>query len=114
MTISLLLLGTRNPTIPPSTFKAHLESHVELIKRLTGDAFPLAHRRSYILRTTQSDFEFDSVAELTFEDQAALERFQARVRAPEAAKLLKEDEDRFSDRGRLCIVRLGEVVETRR
>ncbi|PYH95681.1 hypothetical protein BO71DRAFT_482719 [Aspergillus ellipticus CBS 707.79] len=143
MTITLLLLGYRTPSISPETFQTHLESHVALIQSLAGDAFPLSHRRSYIARTTiiptpddvpasistsvrnattpavvilgqQSDFEFDSVAELTFEDQAALERFQARVKAPEAARVLREDEDRFSDRGRVCIVRLGEVRETRR
>ncbi|PYI04803.1 hypothetical protein BO78DRAFT_388291 [Aspergillus sclerotiicarbonarius CBS 121057] len=145
MPYKILLLAHRNPTLPPSSFHTYYETHIELVKRLTGNDFPLSHRRSYIARTStssissssssssppssddlnathpatilfgqQASFPFDAIAELTFEDRGAFERFTARVQEPENARLIAEDEERWSDRGRLGIVVLGEVVETRR
>ncbi|TPR10967.1 hypothetical protein CAN33_0046360 [Aspergillus niger] len=126
MPFKILLKATRLPETSPSTFKSRLEAHIALVKHLTGPDFPLSHRRSYIDRPTtpssegtypttvllgqQSDFSFDSIAELTFEDEAAFERFQAKVREPEIAKLIQEDEKGWSDRGKLGIVVLGEKL----
>ncbi|RDK43138.1 kinase-like protein [Aspergillus phoenicis ATCC 13157] len=125
MPFKILLKATRSPETSPSTFKSRLEAHIALVKHLTGPDFPLSHRRSYIHRPTnpspegtypttvllgqQSDFSFDSIAELTFENEAAFERFQAKVREPEIAKLIQEDEKGWSDRGKLGIVVLGET-----
>lgn len=130
MPFKILLKATRLPETSPSTFKSRLEAHIELVKRLTGPDFPLSHRRSYIDRPTtpssegtypttvllgqQSDFSFDAIAELTFEDEAAFERFQAKVGEPEIARAIQEDEQGWSDRGKLGIVVLGEVRETKR
>ncbi|PYH31869.1 EthD domain-containing protein [Aspergillus neoniger CBS 115656] len=130
MPFKILLKATRLPDTSPSTFKSRLEAHIELVKRLTGPDFPLSHRRSYIDRPTtpysegtypttvllgrQSDFSFDAIAELTFEDEAAFERFQAKLGEPEIARAIQEDEHGWSDRGKLGIVVLGEVRETKR
>ena len=67
-----------------------------------------------LLLGQQTDFPFDAIAELTFEDRAAFERFSARVQEPENARLIALDEERWSDSGRLGIVVLGEVVITGR
>ncbi|KAL5355277.1 EthD domain-containing protein [Aspergillus floccosus] len=134
-----LILATRKPNISPSTFRTRYEAHVELLKRISTSDFPLSHRRSYIARTTstsnsppenndtlprnastpaavivgqQADIDFDAIAELTFADDAALQAFMAKVSAPEAAKLIADDEEGFSDRERLRIVMVGDVVET--
>ncbi|KAL2218182.1 EthD domain-containing protein [Thermoascus aurantiacus ATCC 26904] len=65
-----------------------------------------------VLWGRQEDFPFDAVAELTFDNEAGWQRFVAKAREPEAARLLAEDEERFLDRGRLGIVVLGDVSET--
>ncbi|RAK95373.1 EthD domain-containing protein [Aspergillus ibericus CBS 121593] len=145
MPYRILLLAHRKPTLTPTTFHTYYEAHIELLRHLTGDAFPLSHRRSYIARTTststspsstsssapssneinathpatilignQTTFPFDAIAELTFEDRDAFERFTARVQEPENARLIGEDEALWSDTGRLGIVVLGEVVVTGR
>ncbi|KAF1972134.1 hypothetical protein BU23DRAFT_166488, partial [Bimuria novae-zelandiae CBS 107.79] len=52
MTFSLLLFITRKPTLTPAEFKAHWDNtHVELLKSIAGDKFPLTHTRRYIART---------------------------------------------------------------
>ncbi|PWY88823.1 hypothetical protein BO94DRAFT_574830 [Aspergillus sclerotioniger CBS 115572] len=124
MPFQILLLAHRKPTLSPTTFHTYYESHIELLKRVTGSDFPLSHRRSYIARTTtttntppsptsveeashpatlllgqQSNFPFDAIAELTFEDRAAFERFTAKIQEPENKRLIEEDEERWSDGG---------------
>ncbi|KAJ5733975.1 hypothetical protein N7493_002761 [Penicillium malachiteum] len=116
-------------------FKKHYEDHAELVKRLSGQDFPLSHKRIYVARSTvevapegaternlltpatvlvgkQSDFDFDAYAELTFTDQAALQAFSAKIYAPAAAAEIAADEDKFLDKSKLGIALLGDVIET--
>lgn len=137
MPVNVIALIYRNPNVSPEEFKTRYEAHVELIKRVAGDTFPLVHRRSYLARTSvltvadegegvgesgrpatlfagrQSDFEFVAMVELTFEDLAAVEAFSGRIYSPDAIEVLKKEEG-FMDRGRLGVVLVREVVETRR
>ncbi|GKZ24653.1 myo-inositol-1-phosphate synthase [Aspergillus brasiliensis] len=97
MPVRLIILAHRKSSITPDSFRERDESHVQLIKRLTTDAFPLAHRRSYLARdpgtnttvslgrTPDYEFDFDATAELTFADQAALQAFRAKLSRPEVA-----------------------------
>jgi hypothetical protein len=66
-----------------------------------------------MLRGAQADADFDAFAELGFADQAAFERFVARVQSPEVAAEIKADEEGFFETERVTIVMVGEVCETR-
>ena len=135
MSVKVFIYAYRKPGLPLEEFKTHYEAHVELIKRLTGDDFPLSHKRSYIARNTvdvaaegasernpltpatvivgqQSDFDFDAYAELTFTDQPAFHAFAAKIYAPDVAAQLAVDEEKFLDKSKLGVVMLGDVIET--
>ncbi|CRG84842.1 hypothetical protein PISL3812_02030 [Talaromyces islandicus] len=133
MPVNVIALIYRNPNVPPEEFKIRYEAHIELIKRVAGETFPLVHRRSYLARTPglsfagegeggrpatlfagqQSDFAFDAVVELTFENQAAFQAFSGRIYSPNVIELLGGEEG-FMDRRRLGAVLVSQVVETRR
>jgi hypothetical protein len=135
MSVRVFIYAYRKPGISPEEFKKHYEAHVDLVKRLAGEDFPISHKRSYIARTAvdaspegattrnattpasvivgqQSDFDFDAYAELTFADQAAFQGFAAKIYAPEAAAEIAADEEKFLDKSKLAIAMLGDVVET--
>ncbi|KAL3472087.1 EthD domain-containing protein [Aspergillus californicus] len=137
MAIRLLIITYRKAGLSLEEFRAHYENHANLIKRLTGDTFPLSHRRTYIARTTantppedatprnpttpatvlrgtQAEFDFDATAELTFENQSAYDRFIARVGNPEIAAQIAADEEHFLERPTVGIAMIGEVADTRR
>ncbi|KAJ5715973.1 uncharacterized protein N7483_013154 [Penicillium malachiteum] len=125
----------RKPGLSLEDFKKHYEGHAELIKHLSGEHFPLSHKRTYIARNAvevapegaserntktpaiilvgkQSDFDFDAYAELTFADQAAFQAFSAKIRAPEAAAQIAADEEKFLDKSKLGVALIGDVIET--
>lgn len=136
MTTKVLIYAYRKLGISVEDFRKHYEAHVQLIKQLSGDLFPLAHKRTYIARTAvgtapegastrnattpamviagqQADFDFDAYAELTFANHAALTSFSAKVlQDPEVAAQIAADEEQFLDRSKIGIVMLGDVVET--
>jgi hypothetical protein len=135
MPITALIYAYRKPGLSPEDFQKHYEAHVELLKKLVGDKFPLSHKRNYIARTAvttppddatthnaltpatilrgqQTDFDFDAYAELTFADQASLGDFHALVTATDVAAQIAADEDKFLDRSRLGIAMVGDVIVT--
>jgi hypothetical protein len=126
MTFSFLLFITRKPSINPSEFKTHWDTkHVELLKIIAGDNFPLTHTRHYIARTTgngswpaavlvgaQEDFAYDGIAELVFPDEAAFQTFFGIVSVPEAAARIAKDEETFIVREKMKAVVMGETSVT--
>ncbi|KAJ5569881.1 EthD domain-containing protein [Penicillium hispanicum] len=136
MSAKVIIYAYRKPGLSLDDFRKHYEAHAELIKRLTGDLFPLSHKRTYLARSTvetapedasprnattpatviagrQSDFDFDAYAELTFADQAALMAFSAKVlQDADVAAQIAADEEKFLDRSKIGIAMLGDVVET--
>ncbi|PWY81597.1 hypothetical protein BO94DRAFT_146398 [Aspergillus sclerotioniger CBS 115572] len=135
MPVRVFIHAYRKPGLSLATFRERYDAHIELVKRISTDLFPISHKRTYIARTTldtpaadatsrnattpatvlvgqQSDFDFDAYAELTFADQAAFQAFMARVTAPDAAAQIAADEETFLDRSKLSIAMLGDVVET--
>ena len=62
----------------------------------------------------QPDFDYDSVAELTFDDVSAFQAFMAILSQGEAAKKFAEDEEMFLDRPRTTAVVVDEINETTR
>lgn len=135
MSVKAIIYAYRKPGLSLEDFKKHYEDHAELVKRLSGENFPLSHKRTYIARNTvevapegaserniltpatvlvgkQSDFDFDAYAELTFADQAAFQAFSASIYAPDIAAQIAADEEKFLDKSKLGIALLGDVIET--
>jgi EthD domain len=126
-TFTILVFVTRKPGLSPSAFKSHYENkHIPLLKSLsTGppSIFPISHTRRYLTRDPSdpahpvvvlvgdpADFAYDAIAEVNFESEAAFREFQTKVMmTPKVA----EDEERFTDRGKLKVVVLGETTVTR-
>ncbi|TGJ85979.1 hypothetical protein E0Z10_g2772 [Xylaria hypoxylon] len=136
MGYSVIVFAYRKPGTTPEQFKAHSEgSHVPLIREIAGPTFPLSHTRRYLHRTekqtstntvsnantpatvligSQAEFDYDSFAELTFEDESACQAFFGVMQQPGNAARIAADEEKFLDRARLTAVVLGDTTETRR
>ena len=88
MTYIVIHFVTRKPTLTIEEFKHYWENtHIPLLKSLTGPLFPLHHKRRYLARTerkgfggpanrdhppliirgTPDDFDFDGIAEMEWE-----------------------------------------------
>ncbi|KAF2645066.1 hypothetical protein P280DRAFT_496162 [Massarina eburnea CBS 473.64] len=125
MPYTCLIFATRKPTITPSQFKDYWENiHVPLLKSLTGDLFPLRYKRQYlarverkgfggpanpdhpplVLRGSPSDFDFDAIGEMTWEDEKTFQRFHKAIYETDVAAQLAKDEEYFLDAGGLKIV----------
>ncbi|KAF2000884.1 hypothetical protein P154DRAFT_522159 [Amniculicola lignicola CBS 123094] len=122
MTFSVLLFITRKPTITPSDFKTYWDTtHIELLKSVGGEHFPISHTRHYIARPTevagswpaavlvgtQDDFTYDGIAELVFKDEDGFKAFFGLVSAPDAAARIAADEDKFTVREKMKAVVVG-------
>lgn len=135
MSVNVVIYAHRKAGVSPKTFQQRYEAHVDLIKRIAGDDFPIYHRRRYTPRTTsetpvegtsgtnsttpatimigkQADFDFDVCAMLSFADEAAFKAFGAKLYAPGAAAQLEEDEKEFLDRSKIGIGKVGDLFET--
>ena len=102
-----------------------------LVQSIAGDHFPKAHIRRYIQQTenstsatdndhpasvmvgAQSDFEYDAIAMLIFEDEIAFQAFFGLVNQPEAADKIAENEEMFLDRSKMKVVILGKYITSR-
>ncbi|KAI7774734.1 hypothetical protein LA080_007940 [Diaporthe eres] len=121
MTFSVLIFAYRKPGTTPEQFRAHYEGkHVPLVKEISGEHFPLSHTRRYIHRTegktedternanfpatvlmgSQTDFDYDAFAELSFADANAFQAFFGLCQHPENAERIAADEEQFLDRSR--------------
>ena len=63
---------------------------------------------------SQADFDYDAIAELVFDDEAAFQTFFGVVSGKEAAERIARDEERFMVRERMRVVVVGEGVVTTR
>jgi hypothetical protein len=124
MPYNILIFITRKPGISHLDFKKHYEtSHMPLLQFYGGEHFPKSHRRHYlqfsendqptVVQGNKTAFDFDAIAEVSFDDEAAFQAFLAALKREEASKMLRMDEDKFSDRERMTIVVVGDVQETK-
>ncbi len=129
MTFSFLLFITRKPTITPAEFKEHWDNvHVELLKSIAKEHFPITHTRHLIARPAeengiwpaavligaQEGFTFDGIAELVFEDETAFKTFYGLVSEPEAAAKIAADEETFIVREQMrAVVKSSTTVTSR-
>lgn len=129
MTFSFFIFVTRKPTLTPAEFKTHWDTkHVELIKSIAGEHFPITHTRHYIARPaerngtwpaavllgTQEDFTYDGIAELVFQDEQAFQTFFAIVSDLESAAKIAADEEAFIVREKTKAVVNGDTSVTSR
>lgn len=136
MPFTIVAFLWRKPGITPSEFKSHYETvYIPLIVSLVGQSFPLSHSRFYLRREIQAespsdttntnhpptvfagttnDFDYDVYCMLTFEDKSAFETFIGRIRSPEVATKITEDEENFLDRQTMKVAAVDEPVVTTR
>ncbi|OLN94351.1 hypothetical protein CCHL11_02945 [Colletotrichum chlorophyti] len=123
MTFKTLIFAHRLPGVSPAEFKDHYDNfHIPMVRDMTGALFPLTHTRQYIRRVedgtarvlvgSQEDFDYDVVAEMVFEDEAAFGAFCGVLAEEENARRIDEDEKTFLDRSRCRVVVLGETDVT--
>ena len=118
MPFTVLLLACRKPDLSPSEFKAHYEDvHMPLLRRLGGPLFPSTHTRKYlqvmnVLPGLQQDFPYDSLSEITFEDEQHFQKFMERISDPDRVAERQADEARFLVPERTAIVIVGDVRGT--
>jgi hypothetical protein len=124
MPYNILIFIVRKPGISHTEFKKQYEtSHMPLLQFYGGQHFPNAHKRHYLQFNDGNDaptvvqgdkgfFDFDVIAESSYDDEAAFHAFVAMLKKEEASKVLRADEDKFSDREKMKIVVVGDVQET--
>lgn len=131
----VLIFAYRKPGLSPAEFKSYYESrHVPLIQSIAGPLLPISHTRRYIQRVqgsteggadngnhpaavligTPTDFEYDAIAEVIFEDEAAFQAFFACVNQEEAAVRIAEDEEKFLNRAKMRVVLVDDCKVTTR
>ncbi|KAJ2997229.1 hypothetical protein NUW58_g714 [Xylaria curta] len=135
MTYSLLVFLSRKPGTTPEQFrKYYADSHLPMVRQLTGSHFPILHTQRYVHRTEtsgdgntqrnpstpatiflgkQSDFDYDVVVTLEFKDAAAFNAHYEYVQQPDIAAKIVADEERFLDRSQTLTAVLGDIIEMR-
>jgi EthD domain len=66
-----------------------------------------------VLRGKNAFFDFDAVAKVAFDDEAAYQAFIESLGTEEATAKIAADEDKFSDAEGLRIVVIGDIEETK-
>jgi uncharacterized protein (TIGR02118 family) len=100
--IKLVAFLSFSPNLSRDAAKAYYESrHVPLIRAVMPHI--ARYQRNFL---AQRLGDVDVVTELWFADQAHFDAAMAAVEAPEIARLIAEDEEKFLDRrfNRACIV----------
>ena len=132
MTYSIILFARRNPSLSPSEFKAHYEGHhVPLLQRVGGSKFPISHTRHYVDRSSspeagtsppfypatvlwgkQEDFDYDCVAQLTFENEEKFKVFMGALQEEPGKSERLKDEEYMLDPGTVKVVVVGDTIST--
>ncbi|KAL2045990.1 hypothetical protein ABVK25_011879 [Lepraria finkii] len=127
MSYSIVAFLWRKPGLTPDEFRHHYETiHIPLL--LTLLAFPKSYTRFYLPRqlsttyladtsntnyaptiflNSTDDFDYDAFASIVFADEAAFDMFYTRLRDPDIAKVLGDDEDKFLWRQKLVVAAAG-------
>lgn len=122
----------RKPELTPQEFRHHYETeHLPLMKKLSGDLFPLSHVRRYVVqaRNEQSGdykavqqlggaanaFTFDAISEIAYRDMEHFQAHSALLQSTQNQRMVTEDCEKFMDTARTSMILLhdGDVVETR-
>ncbi|WYZ38313.1 hypothetical protein EsH8_III_000227 [Colletotrichum jinshuiense] len=113
--VKMLLFARRRQDLTPTEFHDYYENtHMPLLRNLSGDVFPLSHNRSYVIRDApdfsatvvlgeQADFVFDSMAILTWKDKAHFDATFAVYGDDNVGKKIAEDEKNFIEWGKAVL-----------
>jgi hypothetical protein len=135
MPYNVFLFITRKPSLTREEFKDYYENtHIPLLKSLVGPLFPLHHTRQYFARTDRKGFggpanrdhpnyllrgapegfDYDVIAELTWENEKTFHDFYKAIYETDVAAQLALDKEHFLDSGSLRSVVVGETTDTSR
>lgn len=108
--ITLITLLKRKPGMSKADFTAYYEERHRLIGEqvLSGYATRYVRRHLFPMDGLDQDFDADVVMEIDFPDQARMEAFFAKARAPDIAALIANDEAQLFDRARIRAFRIEE------
>src|ERR1700761_166670 len=117
MPYTMMALATRRPGMTPTAFKTYYEeTHIPLIKSITGDLFPITHTRHYLqlnedntpmlLIGDKAAVGYDAIAELTFTDKAAFDAYMAVIIG---SKEIMVDADEFLDQSKNILFIIDEA-----
>ncbi|KAJ6029809.1 EthD domain-containing protein [Penicillium canescens] len=107
MSLKVFIYAYRKPGLSLEEFKKHYKDHVDLVKRLSGEDFPISHKRSYVARNTRNRRrgcqrpQFPDSSHSDCRTAAAFQAFSAKVYVPDAAFQIAADEEKFLDKSRL-------------
>jgi hypothetical protein len=124
MHYSILIFLTRISSISHADFQKHYETiHLPMLQRYGGRYFPKTHKRHYlqfsendkptVVQGNKTFFDFDVISEVSFDDERGFQAFLAALKGEETSKILRADEDKFSDREKMKIVVVGDVLESK-
>jgi hypothetical protein len=96
-----LVFGTMLPSLNLTQYADHYDNvHIPLVKSLTGRNFPAVHTRHYFggnaaYVNASYPVDWDSMAVMSFRDEAHALTFMGIISMPEAAARIEEDEHLF-------------------
>lgn len=117
---------TRKPELSVAQFIDYYDNvHVPIIKSNMKEAFPLTHARYYLKRQTgsdtpvifggqPSDFNYDVITIMTFENETQLNAFNAKYTDPTIGGIIQASAEKFIVSSILRIVGLNPPHITRR
>lgn len=120
-----MIFAPRKPGVSHEEFKARYERHMKMIAEISGDAMPLRHTRYYLqhggpedkprlLAGNTDEMFYDAIVHMSFEDDVAFHRFYDALMTDEANATIEADEAGFWDRGRMKVVVVGDIKESRK
>ncbi|KAF2821043.1 hypothetical protein CC86DRAFT_107783 [Ophiobolus disseminans] len=96
-----LVFGTMSPLLNLTQYKDHYDNtHIPLVKSLTGANFPAVHTRHYVggnaaFVNASWPVDWDSMAVMSFRDQTHALTFLGIISAPGAKEAIERDEEEF-------------------
>ncbi|KAF2655904.1 hypothetical protein K491DRAFT_692542 [Lophiostoma macrostomum CBS 122681] len=133
MTFTVFLFLVRKPTLSPEQFTEYYETtHISLLRSLVGqELMPPHFTRQYFARTYRQgfggpanrnnpllmlrgnaeEFEYDAMAQMTWECESLFQKFYKAIYERDAAAKIAADEDHFLEPGTLKAVVVGETIE---
>lgn len=131
MAVIMHLQVCRKPGTTPEEFRQHYENkHISLMRKISGDLFPVSHIRRYLNRRpterpgqetpdsllvgSPDSFAFDAIAEITYRDMEHFQLHSALLQNDDNAPVVQDDCDKFMNTALSAIVLFydSDVVET--
>lgn len=118
-----MVFFTRKPGVSLDDFRNHFEDHMHHMKEVAGKSFPSKHTRIYLSRSPegdcpahvvygeQSDFAFDGIVIMEFEDKAHKDLFLEKTHTSDELSGFEED-PLLPDRSKRKVCRVSHICVT--